>query len=93
MSVSKMGVLSAALALSILPMGMAAREAAADEVQVVFPVPFFPRADFQFEDGYYRNSHGHYYHYDHDRDGWHYGRNHEEGMRYERRHHRHHSDR
>ena len=54
--------------------------AAADEVRVVFPVPFFfPQADFKYDDGYY-------YHYDRDRNGWHYGRNHRHGLRYERRH-------
>jgi hypothetical protein len=87
MFASKFRVVSAALALSFLPVGLGAAVAHADGVRVIVPTPFFPRADFRFDDdGYYRTHEGHYYHYDRDRDGWHYGRNHEEGSRFERRH-------
>jgi hypothetical protein len=58
---------------------------------VIEPPVFVPEVEFHHEDGYYRTHEGHYYHYDRDRSGWHYGRNHEEGVRYEhereRRHH------
>jgi hypothetical protein len=85
MLVTKARVASAALALFILSAG--AGIAAADGVHVVVPAPFFfPQADFHYDDGYYRTNEGHYYHYDRDRDGWHYGRNHAEGQRYEKRH-------
>ena len=58
----------------------------ADGVRVVVPLPFFvPAPQFEY-DGYYRTHGGRYYHYDRDRDGWHYGRNHGEGERYEWRH-------
>ena len=61
--------------------------AAADHVRVFVPAPFFfPQVDFNYDDGYYRTREGHFYHYDRDRDGWHYCRNHRDGMRYERRH-------
>ena len=79
---SKLRVVAAALALSILPAGIAV----ADEVHVVVPPFFVPQPEFRFDDGYYRTHEGHYYHYDRDRDGWHYGRNHEEGVRYEKKH-------
>lgn len=79
-----MRVMCGVLALSIFSVGMAA----ADRVRVDVPAPFFfPHADFRLDDGgYYRTGEGRYYHYDHDRDGWHYGRNHREGTRYEERH-------
>jgi hypothetical protein len=85
MFISKLRIVSTVLALSIVP--LAAGLAAADEVHVVVPAPFFiPQAEFRYEDGYYRTHEGHYYHYDRDRDGWHYGRDHREGVRWERRH-------
>ena len=75
--------------LSMASVGAFTGEAAADDVRVVIPSPFFfPRAEFHYGDGYYRTGTGRYYHYDHDRDGWHYGRNHRWGQRYEQRHRR-----
>ena len=62
--------------------------AVADRV-VIEPPVFVPEAEFHHEDGYYRTREGHFYHYDRERNGWHYGRDHEEGVRYEREHHRH----
>ena len=50
------------------------------------PEVFVPHAKFRFEDGYYRTNRGHYYHYDRDREGWHYGRDHREGVRWEGKH-------
>ena len=47
---------------------------------------FVPTPQFEYSAGYYRTHGGHYYHYDKDRDGWHYGRDHAEGQRYEERH-------
>lgn len=67
-------------------LALGAGVARADRV-VVEPPVFFPAPEFHFDNGYYRTNEGHYYHYDHDRDGWHYGRNHREGVRYEERHH------
>ena len=84
---SKMRIVLTVMALSILPVGVGAGVATAREAHVFVPIPiFFPQADFRYDDGYYRYHTGHYYHYDRDRDGWHYGRNHDEGMRYEKRH-------
>jgi hypothetical protein len=58
---------------------------------VVDPPVFVPTVGFEYGNGYYRTHDGHYYHYDRDRDGWHYGRDHRAGERWERRHrHRHH---
>ncbi len=54
---------------------------------VVDPPVFYPEVDMRFDDGYYRTHDGHYYHYDRDRHGWHYGRTHAEGVRFEERHH------
>ena len=48
-----------------------------------------PQEEFPYADGYYRTHEGRYYHYDRGRHGWHYGRNHEEGLRYEHEHERH----
>jgi hypothetical protein len=85
MSILRVCIASAALSLG----GAGAGVAAADPVIVVDSPFFYPRAEFRFDDeGYYRTPTGRYYHYDHDRDGWHWGRNHREGMRYERRHNR-----
>lgn len=50
------------------------------------PEIFIPHSSFRFEDGYYRTNRGHNYHYDRDREGWHYGRDHREGMRWEEKH-------
>jgi hypothetical protein len=55
---------------------------------VIEPPIFFPQSEFPYERGYYRTDEGNYYHYDRDRSGWHYGRNHEEGLRYEHEHER-----
>jgi hypothetical protein len=87
MSIFKVCIVSAALSLSLASVG--ARVAAADPPSVVVEAPFFyPRAEFRYDDdGYYRTRDGHFYHYDRDRDGWHWGRTHREGMRYEDRHH------
>ncbi len=85
MFLSKLRIVSAALALSVLP--LSAGVALADVVvDVPGPPVFYPHAEFKFDNGYYRSNEGHYYHYDRDRDGWHYGRNHREGVRYERTH-------
>ncbi len=86
MSILKVCV--ASLALGLLP--MSAGVALADRVVVEPPAPpiFFPRAEFQFDEGgYYRSHDGHYWHYDRDREGWHHGRSHREAMRDEERHH------
>ena len=66
--------------------------AMADGPRVVVEPPIFvPQDNFAYDNGYYRTDDGRYYHYDRDRRGWHYGRNHEEGLRYEReREHEHH---
>ena len=63
--------------------------AASAQRVVIEPPVFVPEAEFHHEDGYYRTHDGHYYHYDHERSGWHYGRNHEEGVRYEHERERH----
>lgn len=85
---TRSGVLALAFASSLVT--LAPRVALAQRV-VIEPPIFVPEADFHHEDGYYRTHDGHYYHYDRDRSGWHYGRNHEEGVRFEhereRRHH------
>jgi len=87
MSMSLVRIGFTALALSVASVGAFPGEAAADGVQVVVPSPFFyPRAEFQYGDGYYRAGRGRYYHYDRDRDGWHYGRTHRWGLRYEKEH-------
>ena len=87
MFVSKLRLISTVVALSILP--VLGGIAVADEVRVEVPGPpiFFPRAEFKYDNGYYRTHEGHYYHYDTDRDGWHYGRDHRAGQRWERDHH------
>ena len=85
MFVSKIRIGAAVLAWSALSMvGTGVVRAEGVRVVVEPPPVFVPHAEFKFEDGYYRTHDGHYYHYDRDRDGWHYGRNHEEGMRYEK---------
>lgn len=87
MSILKVCVASAALSLSLATVGVGVVSADAD--LVVDPPFFFPRAEFRYyDDGYYRTHDGHFYHYDRDRDGWHWGRNHREGMRYEESHRR-----
>ena len=88
MFASKLRLVFTMLALSILPAGVGIGVAAAEGARVVVVAPpiFFPHADFNYDGGYFRTREGHYYHYDRDRDGWHYGRNHDEGVRYERGH-------
>ncbi len=87
MFISKKSIVSSVLAFSAVSM-LAMGAASADRVKVIVPPPvFLPQAEFRFDNGYYRTNEGHYYHYDADRSGWHYGRNHEEGVRYEHRHH------
>lgn len=82
-------------AAGALLLGVSAPASAEPPRIVIEPPVFLPQTDFPYENGYYRTNEGHYYHYDHDRRGWHYGRNHDEGMRYEweREHHHHHHDR
>ena len=90
MSITRICIASAAMSLSLATVNLGV--ASADPPRVIVETPlFYPRADFRFDnDGYYRTHEGHYYHYDKDRDGWHYGRNHEEGVRFEsRRNHGH----
>ena len=87
MTRTRLGATALALTLSLLAFGTGV--ALADPPRVIIEPPFFvPEADFRHDNGYYRTSEGHYYHYDRDRSGWHYGRNHEEGVRYEHEHHR-----
>ncbi len=84
MSGSKAKLLvSAAVAFSVV-FG-AGLSAMADEV-IVTSHPFYARSEFPTEHGYFRTDDGHYYHYDKDRDGWHHGRNHREGVRRDRHH-------
>jgi hypothetical protein len=97
MIVSKMRIAFGAAALSVtLGFGALADHV---RVQVVEPRAFIAGPEFNYDGGYYRTREGHYYHYDKDRSGWHYGRNHDEGDRWERRHHHeehhdeHHEDR
>jgi hypothetical protein len=81
MSRTRIGAVVLALVVSLLGV------AAADGPRVIIePRVFLPEAEFPVNDGYYRTNDGYYYHYDRDRHGWHYGRNHEEGLRYEREH-------
>ena len=55
------------------------------------PPIWIPDTEFTFEDGgHYITGDGHPYHYDHDRHAWHYGRTHEEGVRWEQRRQREH---
>lgn len=77
----------AVLAFSIGLVGAGTGLAFADHDRDGEPEIFLPHATFKFDDGYYRTRQGHYYHYDRDRDGWHYGRDHREGMRWEKKHH------
>jgi hypothetical protein len=91
MSMSMVRIGLTAVAMSVASIGAFAGTAAADGVRVEVPAPFFfPTPQFDYNDGYYRTGRGRYYHYDRDRDGWHYGRNHREGVRYEGRWHRYH---
>jgi hypothetical protein len=84
MSRIRTAVAAMALGVSLITFGSVA---VADGPRVVIEPPIFvPQSDFAYENGYYRTNEGHYYHYDHDRRGWHYGRNHEEGIRYEHEH-------
>lgn len=87
MSSTRIVAFAAVLAVSLL--GLGAGTAAAGGPRVIIEPPvFYPQADFTFEGGYYRTNEGRYYHYDRDRAGWHYGRHHRDGLRYERDHHR-----
>jgi hypothetical protein len=90
MSLSKVGIGLAALALSASGAFVYEGVAQADGVVIHVPSPFFfPTPQFEYGDGYYyRHADRRYYHYDRDRDGWHYGRNHRDGMRFEARHRR-----
>jgi hypothetical protein len=86
---TRIGLGTTALALTFSLLGFGTGVAMADPPRVVVEAPFFiPEADFRHEDGYYRTNDGRYYHYDRERSGWHYGRNHAEGVRFEHRHHR-----
>jgi hypothetical protein len=87
MSKFKVYLASAVLSLTLPSFGVGL--AMADPPGVVVEVPFFyPTGAFRYDDdGYYRTHDGRYYHYDRDRDGWHWGKNHREGLRYERSHH------
>ena len=90
---SRTQIVAFAMVLSVSLLGFGAGKAAADGPRVIIEPPppltlYYPHAEFNFENGYYRTNEGHYYHYDRDRDGWHYGRNHREGVRYERAHRR-----
>lgn len=71
-------------------LGLGAGLARADRPRVnieVGPPPiFYPEERFPYNGGYYTTPDGNYYHYDRDRHGWHYGRNHVEGLRWEHRH-------
>lgn len=76
-----------AVAVSVGSLGAFSGIAEADGIRVVLPAPFFvPGPQFNYQGGYYRTREGHYYHRDSDRDGWHYGRNHRDGERWESRH-------
>jgi hypothetical protein len=86
MLLPKLSLKSTGLALAILFAGTS--YAAAAGVEVIVPAPFYPRAEFNYEGGYYRTGDGHYYHYDRDREGWHHGRNHREGLRFDHRGHK-----
>jgi hypothetical protein len=82
-------IAAVAMVLAVTVLGFGAGRAEADGARVIIEPPvFYTHAEFPFENGYYRTHEGHYYHYDRDRAGWHYGRNHREGVRYEREHHR-----
>ena len=65
--------------------------AIADPPHIVIEPPqiFLPGAPPPLERGYYQTPEGYYYHYDADRRGWHYGHNHDEGLRYDRERERH----
>jgi hypothetical protein len=89
MSRTRTGATALALVVSLLAFGAGIAGADRERDRVVIEPPIFvPEAEFQHENGYYRTNEGHYYHYDRDRSGWHYGRNHDEGTRYEREHER-----
>ncbi len=81
MTRARIHAIALGVALSLLALGGGV--AWADRV-VIEPPVFVPEAEFHHENGYYRTHEGHYYHYDSDRNGWHYGRNHDEGVRFER---------
>lgn len=84
----KLGLIVSVVGLSLFAVDTRGGSSAAAQVRVVVDPPIFvPRDDFRYEDGYYRTHDGHFYHYDRERNGWHYGRNHEEGVRYEHDHH------
>jgi hypothetical protein len=84
---ARTGLIVLAVLVSLLGVGAGVAEAEGTRV-IIEPPVFYPSADFHYGDGYYRTNDGHYYHYDKDRDGWHYGRNHREGMHYEEHHKR-----
>lgn len=83
MSVSKMRLAFTVAALGVT-LGLGAH-AGAVIVRSQPPV-FIAGPEFDYDGGYYRTREGHYYHYDRDRNGWHYGRNHRDSDRRERRH-------
>jgi len=85
MSRTRIRTILLSLILSVLGLGVGVARADGPRV-VIEPPIFLPQTDFPYENGYYRTNEGHYYHYDRDRNGWHYGRNHEEGIRYEHEH-------
>jgi hypothetical protein len=91
MSRMRIGVATLALAGSLAVFG--AGLASADRVVIEPPRIFVPEAEFEYGHGYYRTHEGHYYHYDKDRSGWHYGRTHAEGVRWEREHEHEHEHR
>jgi hypothetical protein len=85
------------VAVLLSSLGLGAGLARADRPRVnveITPPGFYPETQFPYNGGYYTTPDGYYYHYDRDRHGWHYGRNHIEGLRWERREHwRHRHDR
>ena len=67
-------IAAVAMVLAVTVRGFGAGRAEADGARVIIePSVFYPHTEFPFENGYYRTNEGHYYHYDRDRAGWHYG--------------------
>ncbi len=82
MSRTRIGAIVLAAVVSSFGIGAGVAQA---HGRVVIEAPaFMPEAEFPAENGYYRTNEGNYYHYDRDRQGWHHGRNHAEGIRFER---------
>ncbi|MBF0493433.1 MAG: hypothetical protein HQM15_11725 [Deltaproteobacteria bacterium] len=83
MNIIRRVMLGSFLVVAVLASPLHARAA---DVRIGIGLPlFYPEPEFRYDQGYYRTRDNHYYHYDEDRRGWHYGRSHKEGLKEEER--------